>query len=311
MPSRLLGGKLRVGVIDVGTNSVRLLVAEVSPYRIVEKKVKITRLGEGIGKEKRLLERAIERTVRAVTEFCEEAKERGSEKIAVVGTQALREAENSSDFWQKVLEKTGVQGRTLSEEEEALFAFRGVISGLSTQAEKVLVVDIGGGSTEFIAGSREGLEYLRSFPVGSVRVSEKFLMENDPPTAEDIENAFFYLEEKLAELPLFREHLLVGVAGTVTTIAAILQEMEVYQPEKVHGFKMRKEDVERTLRFLSTLPLRERKKVKGLEPERADVIIGGTITLLTVMKKQEKEEITVSESDLLDGIALSLGEQQS
>jgi exopolyphosphatase/guanosine-5'-triphosphate,3'-diphosphate pyrophosphatase len=297
--------KLKVGVIDIGTNSVRLLLAETRPYRVCERKVLITRLGEGIGEKLSLSSRAVERTLEAVEEFISQAKSWGAEKIFVAGTQALREAENAFSFWEKLKERTGIEGKTLSEEEEAKFSFKGVLSGLFLKG-KALVVDIGGGSTEFIAGDPEKIDYLRSFPLGSVRISEMFLMKNDPPLREEVEEAFAYARESLSELPPFHSYELVGVAGTVTTVVAILEEMERYDSQKVHGYLLHKERISEVLLYLSSLNLEERRKVRGLEPKRADVIIGGIIILLSIMEREKKETMLVSESDLLDGIALSL-----
>ncbi len=296
---------MKVGVIDIGTNSVRLLLAESHPHQVCERRVLITRLGEGIGEKLSLSPQAVKRTLEAVEEFVSQARSWGAEKIFVAGTQALREAENAFSFWERLKEKTGIEGKTLSEEEEAKFSFKGVLSGLFLKG-KTLVVDIGGGSTEFIAGDFQKIDYLKSFPLGSVRISEMFLMRNDPPLKEDVEGAFAYARESLSKLPLFHNYELVGVAGTMTTVVAILEEMEKYDSQKVHGYLLHKERIREVLLHLCSLNLEERRKVRGLEPKRADVIIGGIIILLSVMGRERKETMFVSESDLLDGIALSL-----
>jgi exopolyphosphatase/guanosine-5'-triphosphate,3'-diphosphate pyrophosphatase len=288
---------------------VRLLLAETSPYYVFKRKVVITRLGEGIGGSLPLSLKALKRTLEAVEKFVEKARSFGAERIIVCGTQALREAENAFLFWENLKERTGLQGKTLTEEEEANFSFQGVVSGLSLK-KRALVVDIGGGSTEFIAGNLGSIDYLRSFPIGSVRISEMFLMKNDPPKKEEIEEAFVYTQDALKELPLFKDHELVGVAGTVTTVVAILEKMKRYDSQRVHGYTLWKEKVREVLHYLLSLNLKERRKVTGLEPKRADVIIGGIIILLSVMEKEGKEKMLVSESDLLDGIALSLEEWQ-
>lgn len=298
---------MKVGVIDIGTNSVRLLLAETHPYQVCERKVLITRLGEGIGEKLSLSSRAVKRTLEVVEEFVSQARGWGAEKIFVAGTQALREAENAFSFWESLKKRTGIEGKTLSEEEEAKFSFKGVLSGLFLKG-KALVVDIGGGSTEFIAGDSQKIDYLRSFPLGSVRISEMFLMKNDPPLKEEMEEAFAYAKDSLKKLSFFPDCELVGVAGTVTTIVAILEKMEKYNSQRVHGYLLQKERIRKVLHYLSSLNLEERKKVIGLEPRRADVIIGGIIILLSVMEREKKETMLVSESDLLDGIALSLEE---
>ncbi len=295
-------------MIDVGTNSVRLLVAQKSPYQPGERRVKITRLGEGIGAAHLLTlsSKAVERTLFAIRSFCEKAFKEGVEKVEIVGTQALREAQNAEEFWKKVEDLTAIRGRTLSQREEALMSYKGVRVGLPDTEEKVLVVDIGGGSTEFVAGQAEHLVFNQSFPVGSVRVAEKFLMKEDPPSAENLKRAFGFTQQVLADLPLFEEFRLVGVAGTITTVAAIAQGLKAYDPIKIHGFFITVSRVREVFSKLSKLTLEQRKKVDGLEPARADIILGGLVILLAVMEKEQQESLVVSESDLLDGVAISI-----
>lgn len=295
-----------MGVIDVGTNSVRLLVAKKLPYQPGQRRVKITRLGEGIGATHLLTlsSKAVERTLLTVKSFCEEAFRKGADKVEIVGTQALREAQNTEGFWEEVESLTGIKGRTLSQKEEALMSYRGVRAGLPDVTEKVLVVDIGGGSTEFVAGQADQLVFNQSFPIGSVRVSEKFLMEEDPPSGESLKEAFAFTEQVMADLPVLKDFSLVGVAGTITTVAAIVQGLRVYDPIKIHGFFVEKSQIREVFSKLSKLTLEQRKNVDGLEPARADVILGGLVILLLVMEKERQESLVVSESDLLDGVAI-------
>lgn len=299
---------MKVGVVDVGTNSVRLLVARKSPYQPIKRRVKITRLGEGIGATHllSLSSKAVERTLITIKSFCEEAFSEGAGRVEIVGTQVLREAQNAKEFWEQVEDLTNIRGRTLSEEEEALMAYQGVKAELSNLAKEVLVVDIGGGSTEFVAGQADQLVFNQSFPVGSVRVSEKFLMGEDPPSTESLKKAFSFTEQVIADLPVFEDFDLVGVAGTITTVAAIVQGLKVYDLMKVHKFRVKKSQVKEVFTNLSQLSLKQRKSVDGLEPARADVILGGLIILLAVMEKEQKESLVVSESDLLDGVAISI-----
>ncbi|MBC7106147.1 MAG: Ppx/GppA family phosphatase [Firmicutes bacterium] len=290
---------MRVGVIDVGTNSVRLLVADVNGRRVatVRRALAITRLGEGIG-DRMLRPAAISRTLKTLAEFRELAAGAGAEKLIVVGTSAVREAENRREFVEAVREGLGLEVRVLSGYEEARLGFLGAVTGLPLDPAGVAVVDVGGGSTE-VAWLQEGTFRSRSLPLGAVRMTEGGWNEDA---------ARSLLAPVLEELRGAGERRLVGVGGTVTTLAAVAQRLEPYDPERVHGYPLEIGVVAGLLERLAGMDQESRRRVPGLQPERADIIVAGTRIVLLVMAGLGAGVLTVSEHDLLHGVALTAGQ---
>jgi len=287
---------MRVGVIDVGTNSVRLLVADVEGKRVatVRRALAITRLGEGIG-DRMLRPAAVNRTLEALARFKELATAAGVGKLVVVGTSAVREAANRREFLQTVKERLDLEVRVLSGYEEACMSFVGAVTGLPLDPLGVTVVDVGGGSTEF-AWVEEGVLKSRSVPLGAVRMTEG-------PWDEDAARAL--LAPVWHEIQKTRKRRLVGVGGTVTTLAAVAQRLERYDPARVHGYPLGIGQVERLLAWLAGMDLESRRRVPGLQPERADIIVAGTRIVLLIMRGLGQRVLRVSESDILHGVALT------
>ncbi|MDR5694386.1 MAG: Ppx/GppA phosphatase family protein [Armatimonadota bacterium] len=297
---------MRLAAIDVGTNSVRLLVAEVFPGRIqpLYQAQVITRLGEGLARSGLLRSSAIIRTVEAVDSFVEEARARGAVEVHVVATQAVREAANREEVLAALRER-GLRVWVLSGEEEATLGFLGATAGLSPRedppsAGPVLVIDVGGGSTELAWGG-EKVEGVVSLPVGAVRLTEEFLT-SDPPSPPEITAARNHLLEVFRAIPSLHPSLAIGTGGTLTALSAFHHRIIPYTPERVHGSSLSREEIEHLLWQLASIPLEERRKLPAIQPERADILVAGALLCGTIMDSLSIRRITVSEADLLWGI---------
>lgn len=300
---------MRVAAIDVGTNSTRLLVAEelADGFRSLERRLTITRLGEGVNERRVLAPQALERTLRTIADYAAVCGEYEVTKLRVTGTSAVRDAHNRDDFFEGVRKLTGTDAELLSGEAEARATFLGALSDLP-QGDPVLVVDIGGGSTELVVG-REEPERLVSLDVGCVRMLEKHL-HSDPPAPEELEalreEVAGRLDEVKDDLAVPAGARLIGVAGTVTQLAALKSGALVYDPDLTHHSLLSHGDVRRLARRLESLPYEKRKRVRGLEPGRVDVIVSGAEILLCVMETFDAAEVLVSEKDILDGLVIQL-----
>jgi exopolyphosphatase/guanosine-5'-triphosphate,3'-diphosphate pyrophosphatase len=300
---------VRVAAIDVGTNSTRLLVAEeqADGFRALERRLIITRLGEGVNERRVLAPQALERTLRAIADYAAVCGEYEVKKLRVTGTSAVRDAHNKDDFFDGVRKLTGAEAEVLTGEAEARATFLGALSDL-VRGDPVLVVDIGGGSTELVVG-REEPERLVSLDFGCVRMLEKHL-ESDPPAPEELEalraEVTGALDEVKGDLAVPPGARVIGVAGTVTQLAALKSGAPVYDPDLTHHSVLSHGDVRRLARRLSSLPYEKRKRVRGLEPGRVDVIVAGAEILLCVMEAFDAAEVLVSEKDILDGLVIQL-----
>jgi exopolyphosphatase / guanosine-5'-triphosphate,3'-diphosphate pyrophosphatase len=285
---------MRVGVVDLGTNSTRLLVADVDDGRVeeVSRRVTITRLGEGVDERRKLLPLPIARVRNALSEYRRELERLGAERTLAVGTSAIRDADNGEAFLGEIEWSYGFSTRLLSGEEEGALTRRGVAGERQLQPG-TLVLDVGGGSTELMVdGARTSLD------VGSVRLTERFLT-SDPPTPEELEAAAAQVRVALPEL---EPQQAIGVAGTVTTLAAL--ELGAYDREQVHGHRISRAAVEAQLERVASLPLAVRRALPGLEPERAPVIVAGAVIVREVLDRYGLDELEVSERDILHGAAL-------
>jgi exopolyphosphatase/guanosine-5'-triphosphate,3'-diphosphate pyrophosphatase len=304
---------MRVASIDCGTNSTRLLVAEPSDlprgYDILDRRMRITRLGQGVNATKMLAPEAIERTAVALREFRASLDEHGVEKVRITATSAARDAANREDFFTVARDIIGVEPELLSGAEEAHLSFRGATGELDPADGPFIVVDIGGGSTEFIAGTKEP-EAALSIDVGCVRITEQEL-HHDPPQAEELSIALSIIDAHLDDVD--REvpgsssaKTFVGLAGTITTVAAVELGLADYDREKIHHFRLTRAAAEDVFRTLATENHDARLANPGLEKERADVIVGGCCILVAIFRHWGFDECLVSEADILDGLALSL-----
>jgi exopolyphosphatase/guanosine-5'-triphosphate,3'-diphosphate pyrophosphatase len=289
---------MRVGVVDLGTNSTRLLVADVDDGHVeeLERRTDITRLGEGVDERRQLLPLPIARVRNVLSDYRRELDKQGAERVLAIGTSAVRDAENGEAFLGEVEWSYGWKTRLLTGEEEANLTCKGVSNGRPLDDE-TLILDIGGGSTELITAAR-----CVSLDIGSVRLTERFL-RSDPPTREELGAC---AAEVQAALPDLEPTSAIGVAGTITTLAAL--ELGRYDPQQIHGRRLSRAEVEAQLERLASVPLDERRKLPGLEPERAPVIVGGTVIVDEVLKRYALSGLKVSERDLLHGAALVAAE---
>lgn len=297
-----------VAAIDCGTNSVRLLITTDGKTQI-ERLMRITRLGQGVNATGRLDPAAIERTLTVLREFRTVIDKHGVTRIRMTATSAARDASNSDEFFIAARDVIGVDPELISGEEEGRLSFLGATADLNLDDGPFLVCDIGGGSTEFIFGTTEP-EATISVDIGCVRMTEAWL-HSDPPKPEELSQALSVIElhcdDVLRAIPQIGEaKTFVGLAGTVNAAAAVEIGMTTYDRDKVHHLRMTRAMVEDVFRTLATESVEERKDNPGLEPERADVIVGGMCVLVTVMRRFGLREMLVSESDILDGLAMSL-----
>jgi exopolyphosphatase/guanosine-5'-triphosphate,3'-diphosphate pyrophosphatase len=295
----------RVAAVDLGTNSTRLLVADVEDGRLEEvvRRLAITRLGEGVDERGRLLPAPIARVRNVLVDYRRELEALGATRTLAVATSAVRDAENGEAFLGEVEWSYGFTTRLLDGLEEASFTFRGVSTGGEVEPG-TLVVDIGGGSTELVLGGPAGVECATSLQVGSVRMTERFL-HGDPPTPDELEAC---AEHVRGVLPPLRARRAIGVAGTVTTLAALDLGLAAHDRELTHGHRLMRRAVGDQLERLSALPLAARRAVPALAPGRAPVILGGVVVLGAILDAYGLAEIAVSERDLLDGAALAAAE---
>jgi exopolyphosphatase/guanosine-5'-triphosphate,3'-diphosphate pyrophosphatase len=311
----------RVAAIDCGTNSIRLLVADVpaeGAHTDLLRRMEVVRLGQGVDATGRLAPEAIERTRLVLVEYAEAARELGATAVRMVATSATRDAANRADFEDMVLEVLGQKPDVVPGSEEAELSFLGATASLDAAARAhgsapprapFLVVDIGGGSTEFVLGDAAGVRAARSVDIGCVRMTERHL-HGDPPTAEEIRRAEddirAALGEVTAEVPVAEAASLVGLAGSVTTVAALALELPAYDSDAIHGSRIGVEQVRAVTADLLAATRERRAAMPVMHPGRVDVIGAGALVLRVLMDEFGMAEVVVSEHDILDGIALRL-----
>jgi exopolyphosphatase/guanosine-5'-triphosphate,3'-diphosphate pyrophosphatase len=302
----------RVGAVDLGTNSTRLLVADVDDGRISDlaRETRITRLGEGVDERRRLLPGPIARVRNVLTDFRRTAESLGVERTLAIATSAVRDAENGEAFLGEIEWSYGFATRLLSGHEEALLTFRGVTSE-RTLEQGTVIVDIGGGSTEFVAGERDGIRWHDSLDIGSGRLTERFL-GSDPPTAAEVDAAAAavrgLLAERVPEEIRSDTSSVIGVAGTITSLSALALGLDEYDRDRVHGSELSAHGLDEQLRRLASVPLEERRRIRPLDPDRAPVIVGGAIIAREVLAFFGLDKLEISERDILDGAALAAAE---
>lgn len=294
---------MRVAVVDIGTNSTRLLIGEVSQgsadIKVIKTGLISTRLGEGIGASRLLTQAAMDRTIEALINFSDIIREQGVSKVVVAATSAVRDAANQTDFLKQVKDRSDFDIRVLSGVEEAGASYKGVVRGLKTDLADPVVIDIGGGSTEFIWHSTNGLN-CESLQLGAVRMTEnKNSLEDIKIIISGIINTINY-----TGFPG-----LIGVGGTVTTLAAIDQKLVKYDPDKVHGYFISRDKVVHILYSLEKMTFEQRKEVSGLQPQRADIIVAGIRIALAILDGLKAPGIIASESDIMHGLLYEVLEE--
>ncbi len=303
----------RFASVDMGTNSTRVLVAaatggRVDPLVTLDRRMTITRLGQGVGAAGALHPDAVERTLVVLRQYREVMDQLGVTRVRATATSAARDAANRDDLVGPATEILGTAPEVITGDEEGHLTFLGATAGLAEPAP-YLVVDIGGGSTEFVVGS-DRPEGAVSIDVGCVRLTEAFL-HSDPPAPEELSAVITVVGDHLADVDRLLPaaagaKTLIGVAGTVTTVAAVEMGLPAYDPERIHGFRLTREAAEDVFRTLATESAAQRRHNPGLEAERVDVIVGGTAVLVSVLRHFDCDEMLVSEADILDGLIRSM-----
>jgi exopolyphosphatase/guanosine-5'-triphosphate,3'-diphosphate pyrophosphatase len=311
----------RAAAIDCGTNSIRLLLADVppaGPHTDVLRRMEVVRLGEGVDATGRLSPAAIERTRKVLAEYADAVRDLGATAVRMVATSATRDAANRADFEDMVVATLGARPDVVTGREEAELSFLGATASLDAAAAAhgsppprppFLVVDIGGGSTEFVLGDGAGVRAARSVDVGCVRLTERHL-HGDPPTAEEVRRTEAdlraALDEVRAGVPVGEAATLVGLAGSVTTVAALALGLPEYDAAAIHGSRIPADDVRRVTADLLAATRERRAAEPVMHPGRVDVIGAGALVLRVIMDEYGFDEVVVSEHDILDGIALRL-----
>lgn len=300
----------KIASIDIGSNTVRLLILECDEsrdFRILACRRVITRLGEGMDSHGKLLEARMSATLSALSTFRQDCLEHGNPPLHAVATSAVREAANGEEFIRLAREKTGIEIEIIPWEEEARLTLEGVFWKIPHQDRRILTFDIGGGSTEFILSEGKNIVGFCGSSLGVVRLTEKFIHQHPVDDAE-YENLTTHLRNELQtiqeKLSAFKPQVLIGTAGTVTTLAALSKNIYPYDPDKIHGTLLPKKNIETLLQDLKKKSLNERLALKPLEQGREDLIIAGTAIVLETMRTFQCEPLLVSEYSLREGIIL-------
>ncbi|MDX6644169.1 MAG: exopolyphosphatase / guanosine-5-triphosphate,3-diphosphate pyrophosphatase [Solirubrobacteraceae bacterium] len=301
---------MRVAVVDIGTNSTRLLIADVDDSRVEEldRRTRVTRLGEGVDRSGELGEEPIRRVLATLDEYHEAIEANECDARIAVLTSAVRDARNGAEFTEQVRSRYGLDARTIDGDEEARLSFLGATNGRDRpHGEPVLVIDIGGGSTELVVGAGDEVSFHVSTQAGVVRQTERHLA-SDPPRPEELQALGMEVREIInGAVPASvrsAARTAIAVAGTATSCAAILQELDPYDPERVHGYILELGECELLLARLAAMPLADRRNVVGLHPDRAPTIVAGIAILIEVLRAFGFDEAEVSEHDILWGAAL-------
>jgi exopolyphosphatase / guanosine-5'-triphosphate,3'-diphosphate pyrophosphatase len=305
---------VRVAVADIGSNSTRLLIADVDDGRVTDELERIstvTRLGAGVDKDGNLSYEGMERVYKTLDEYKQKADDADTERKIAVLTSAVRDSANGEDFAATVKERYGFEPHVLSGDEEAQLTFRGATSDRDpNDSTPTLVFDIGGGSTEMVIGAGTKVSFHVSTQAGVVRQTERHL-HTDPPTQPEMDELSDEVRKIMADAVPEAERKAVaraiGVAGTATSLGAIAQQLDPYDPERVHGYQLDADEAGRILTRLAQMPLEERRQVAGLHPDRAPTIIAGVLIFLEVTRLFGLEQVEISEHDILRGAALEFG----
>lgn len=297
------------GIIDIGTNSCRLFLAKVeevdNKIKIIEKiykETKITKLGNFIENDSSINEDGINKLIHVIKYYNEKIEEYNCKKVIAFATSAIREAKNKEEIKKRIFMETNLKINIITGEEEGKMTFLGTSSEFNG---KILLMDIGGGSTEFIFGDSKEIEYIKSFKLGAVRGTRKYFKNDDYEKINEFQND---MEENIKEIEKFKDKdfIFVGVAGTITTNVSVYEKMKNYDTNRVHKYMLTRKNLEDNLKLFLSKNLEERKEIPGLQPERGENVVSGTLIILKVMSLLNKNEIIASECDGLEGAMITL-----
>jgi exopolyphosphatase/guanosine-5'-triphosphate,3'-diphosphate pyrophosphatase len=298
------GKKTKVASIDIGTNTILLLIAEIEGGKLkpLFEMETIVRLGQGVQKNGILSQEAMKRGLQTLTQYLQRCQTAGAQKVFAIGTSALREAKNSEYFLKTIKEKLDLSIEIISGEGEAHLSFLAVARDLNELKKPILVIDVGGGSTEFILGKGDQIIQWESLPLGSVRFTEQFLL-SDPIQGGEWEEMEREIRKLLTSIPYPQEPFsMVAVGGTATTLASVEQGLEEFIAEKIHHFVLRKEALKKQLHLYRSKTIDERRKIPGLPPARADVILAGGAILYMAMEKLKSPTVLISSHGIRYGL---------
>ncbi len=292
---------MKIGIIDIGTNSVRLFIPNKEELISSKKYMEITRIGEGVNEKRMLSELAMNRTIDGIKKLIAICKKNNIDKIYAMATSAVRDAANKEDFIGKVYKETGIHIEVLSGEEEARMGYVGVVKGLSDiEQDNYLIIDIGGGSTELIEIKNGNLVKMKSFDIGAVRLTEMFKLSN-PPKRIEIDAMKDYIDVEIEGYLKNVKATAIGIGGTITTISSIKNQMAEYERKIIHESVIDKDDIDNIFNELIAMTNDDRKNVVGLDILRADIINAGILILQRILLMIESEYIIVSDYDNLEG----------
>ena len=292
----------RASAIDIGTNSVLLLIADVSgEAKAIVERATITRLGQGVDAHGVLAPEAVARTEACLRKYADEIARHGVERVAVAATSAVRDARNGAAFLERAQAILGVMPEVLSGAHEAELTFEGALMGLTPVQEPVAVFDIGGGSTEIIVGTHAGIERAKSLDIGAVRLTER-IVRGDPPSKPELREVREAVDRALRDAPDIVGLPIVGVAGTVTTLAALSLEVSPYDPARIHGAVIETAEIDRIVDWLASMRLVERRALTALDPHRADVIVAGGIIVQAIASAAQAPSLVVSDRGVRWGL---------
>lgn len=310
----------RVAAVDCGTNSIRLLIHDTDTGEVSRRNT-IVRLGQGVDETGKFAPEAIERTRVALADYVDEMQREHVTRVRMVATSATRDAANREDFFAMTRDllgqiQPGAVAEVISGEEEAALSFAGATADIDPARGPFCVIDLGGGSTEFVMETSEGIHAM-STQMGCVRITERF-MRSDPPTEEETTTARAYIDERIAEalrvVPFAKAKLVVGCAGTFTTLSALAQDLKLYDPERIHMSEIPFERIREVTGVLQRKTVEERRANPVVHPGRADVIAAGSLVVEVLIEFLvqivETEQIVISEKDILDGIVAAVGNSQ-
>jgi len=302
---------VRLAVVDIGTNSVLLLVGEFRPdggFTAMIERCTITRLGQGVDAGGALTDAAIERTVTALRAFAAQVEELGVEHRAAVGTSALRDAANAAAFLKPAAQALGCPVEVIGGEREAALMLNGVRGGLDALPARVTLFDVGGGSTELIRCAGPEVEELLSLDIGAVRLTERYL-RTDPPLPDEVAAIERAAADALVALPSAGRDTVIGIGGTVTTLVAVKQGLADYDTERVNGSTLTAAEVHKMAQRFAAQPLDERRRIVGLDPARADVVLAGVLIVAALLARLDAGEMTVCDRGVRWGLLRELGER--
>ncbi|MDY6855329.1 MAG: Ppx/GppA phosphatase family protein [Thermodesulfobacteriota bacterium] len=309
----------RFASVDIGTNTIRLLIADLDKngeLKRVLHRMEITRLGENLVKGGEILPGAIERSIGVLKGYSNLTKKYKTKETFAVATSVFREANNRDEFLKRVYKSTGLKIKIISGIEEARICFLGIVSAMGCLIDNILVIDVGGGSTELLIANGKNPITAYSLHLGAVYLTERFI-QSDPPMRSELDDMRYFIDKSISSITRYMPETwigsssfhLVGTAGTITTLAALDQEMRTYNPDRINGYLLTRESIQRIYNMLIRLPLKKRRILNGLGKKRADIIIAGMVIVMGIMDSFMFDELKVSDAGLLEGIIVDAFEK--